>query len=300
MERTLTLPDGRRLGLSEYGDPLGAPVLYFHGTPGCRLEPRDFGHDAAQRAGVRLIVLERPGYGLSSPLPGRRILDWPDDVECAANQLGLERFWVLGYSGGCPFALATAWKLGDRVRGVTICEGLGPLEGAGALAEIPWYHPQRLMLGAGGLLLRPIFWALVFAGRRDPDFLFSRMPSVDRRIAEREQVRASFRESLLGEAVVQGLAAPVLELSATLRPWGFALEEIRTPVRIFQGEQDTNCTPSMARTMSSRIPGAELIMLPEAGHLIVWDLMEQFLRATLRGGAGADTSATGTSAQALG
>src|SRR3954471_17322215 len=96
---TITLPGGRRLGYAKYGDPDAMPVLYCHGFPSCRLEP-----SMLPVSGIRLIALDRPGYGLSEPLPGRTLRDWPRDVAAAADALGLHRFAVVGVSGGAPYA----------------------------------------------------------------------------------------------------------------------------------------------------------------------------------------------------
>ncbi len=105
--QTLSLRDGRRLGYGEYGKPDGEPGFYFHGHPGSRLEPQ-FADEAAADAGVRIIALDRPGYGLSDFQPHRTILDWPRDVGEAADMLGLDRFSVLGSLG--------RWALRPRLR----------------------------------------------------------------------------------------------------------------------------------------------------------------------------------------
>ena len=94
---TITLPDGRRLGCAEYGDPDAMPVLYCHGFPSCRLEP-----SMLPVSGIRLIALDRPGYGLSDPLPGRTLLDWPRDVAAAADALGLGTSPSPVYPGALP------------------------------------------------------------------------------------------------------------------------------------------------------------------------------------------------------
>ncbi|KIH87669.1 alpha/beta hydrolase [Sporothrix brasiliensis 5110] len=108
--QTVTLPDGRTLGFAEYGAPEGAPVLYFHGFPSNRLEGQAM-DKSAKRHKVRLLCLDRPGYGLSTLQPGRRMLDWPDDVMAFASTQNLSKFGVLGGSGGGPYVLACASKL---------------------------------------------------------------------------------------------------------------------------------------------------------------------------------------------
>jgi pimeloyl-ACP methyl ester carboxylesterase len=120
-EGTVALPDGRRLGFGEYGVRGGKPVLLFHGTPG----GRQFDQGLPVRdAGAWLFVLERPGFGVSDSKPGRRLLDWPSDVEVFADAFGLDRFSVVGFSGGAPYALACGYALPGRVTLVGLVVGM--------------------------------------------------------------------------------------------------------------------------------------------------------------------------------
>lgn len=127
--RTVTRPDGRRLAWAEYGDPVGEPLLYMHGTPSCHLEATAFAIDrAAARLGVRLIVIDRPGMSDSAFQRGRRVLDWPGDVAVVADRLSIEQFAVLGYSGGGPYAAATAHALPERVQVLRLVACVAHLE----------------------------------------------------------------------------------------------------------------------------------------------------------------------------
>ncbi|CAK7224504.1 hypothetical protein SBRCBS47491_005574 [Sporothrix bragantina] len=108
--QTVTLPDGRKLGFAEYGAPNGNPVIYLHGFPSNRLEGVAF-DKAAKQHKVRLLSIDRPGYGLSTLQPGRQMLDWPDDVLAFAKTQNLSKFGILGASGGGPYVLACARKL---------------------------------------------------------------------------------------------------------------------------------------------------------------------------------------------
>ncbi|OAF59268.1 hypothetical protein VC83_04492 [Pseudogymnoascus destructans] len=96
--QTFTLPDGRQLGYTEYGDRNGTPLLYFHGYPSCRLGAYAI-DDIARRQHTRLLALDRPGFGLSTPQPKRSIADWPADASAFAKSMQLSRFAVLGASG---------------------------------------------------------------------------------------------------------------------------------------------------------------------------------------------------------
>jgi pimeloyl-ACP methyl ester carboxylesterase len=104
---TIKLGDGRALAYAEYGDPVGRPVFYFHGFPGSRLEAA-LADSAASSVSMRLVAVDRPGYGRSDFKPRRRILDWPEDVSELARELAIDRFSVLGVSGGGPYGIPSA------------------------------------------------------------------------------------------------------------------------------------------------------------------------------------------------
>lgn len=135
-EQRVRLPDGRWLGYAEHGDPTGRPVLVFRGAPASRLSYWPDPAIAASLA-VRLISPDRPGYGLSTFQPGRAMLDWPGDVTAFAAALGLERFAVLGVSGGAPYALACAYKIPQRLMGVAVVSGMGPLDNPALARTFP-------------------------------------------------------------------------------------------------------------------------------------------------------------------
>src|SRR2546421_4137372 len=126
---TVRTVDGRTLAYAEAGDPAGAPVLYFHGLPGSR---SDFNlplfQEALAESGVRVIGVDRPGFGASDFQPGRRYEDWAADVAAVADELAVDRFGVLGYSSGGPYVVACANALRDRLTFAGIVSGVAPAE----------------------------------------------------------------------------------------------------------------------------------------------------------------------------
>ena len=126
----IQVSDKRRLAYAEYGEPDGAPVLLFHGLPGSRLS---WGliPGSPFPPGLRIIAPDRPGYGRSDPKPGRTVLDWADDVAELADVLEIEKFAVLGVSGGGPGALACAWKMPERLTSVGVVSSPAPTNAPG-------------------------------------------------------------------------------------------------------------------------------------------------------------------------
>ena len=269
---TITLGDGRKLGYAQFGDPHGTPVFYFHGFPGSRVEAHLL-HDIAARRGVRVIALERPGYGLSDFLPGRTIVDWPADVAEAADTFGLDRFAVIGISGGGPYACACARYLGERLTTAAIVCGLGPVESHDA--REPMMHAARLGFFLGRNtpgLLRLVYRGLgsMIADRTENilDAWTHRAPQPDRAVltdpAMRSMLLATFREAVRSGA--DGLAHDLILYS---RPWGFELEEIAVPVVLWHGEVDATVPPSHGREVARRIHQCRATFYPGEGHFSI-------------------------------
>src|SRR6185503_12550356 len=142
--REIKLRDGRTLAYAEYGSPRGQPIIHCHGTPSSRVEGElTFSGTTAAELGVRIIVPDRPGMGRSDFQPGRRIVDWPNDVLELAAALGLDTFAVLGSSGGAPYAAACGALIPSRIRVVGLLGGLAPADAPGVLASM--VGPMRMM-----------------------------------------------------------------------------------------------------------------------------------------------------------
>lgn len=197
VERTLELRGGRRLGFAEYGRPDGEPCFYFHGHPGSRFEA-EVAHEVAAGAGIRVLALDRPGYGRSDFEPNRTILSWSRDVEAVADQLRLERFAVLGASGGGPYALACGHALPERVRRIGLISSIAPYQATGVTRGMRWQNRVGFQAGARfPPLSRLIMWSMGRQLRRDPertlDALVSAMSPSDVEIARRPEIRRMLR-----------------------------------------------------------------------------------------------------------
>ena len=143
MTASVTLPDGRELAYEVYGDPAGDPVLSFHGGLSSRLDAAP-AHQAALDLGVRLISPDRPGIGRSTFQPGRRLLDWPADVAALTEALGIDRFAVMGWSCGGPYAAACGARMSDRVTAVGLLSSAVPFELVGTTKGLA--RDDRLLL----------------------------------------------------------------------------------------------------------------------------------------------------------
>ena len=218
-----------------------------------------------------MLALDRPGYGRSDFLPDRRLLDWPDDVLAVAGHLGLERFAVLGVSGGGPYALACASLLGDRLTATGVACGLGPYGVGPAMAAMYW--PMRW-----GMRLTHWCPALGVAGYRrfasrilshNPDNFFEfyarRAPAADREILARADCRQVLRDSML-EAFRQDTRGAGQDLQVYTRDWGFRLEDVAMPVHWWHGEKDPTVPVAFAHYAKARLPRCHLELTPDDGH----------------------------------
>jgi pimeloyl-ACP methyl ester carboxylesterase len=258
--------------VDELGSPAGFPLIMHHGTPGGRLLPGWWHEPAAERQ-LRVIGFDRPGYGERAARPGRSVADVADDVALLADQLGLERFATMGFSGGGPHALATGALLPDRVVAVATVAGVGPYGAPGldflqGMGEANVVEFGLALEGAEKLepFLQEEAASIVAA---DVDTVISAMETLlsppDRAALTgrtAEYLLSSARDALRG-----GIAGWRDDDLAFTRPWGFDLEQLTVPVSIWQGEQDLMVPQHHAPWLAARIPAAELHVLPDEGHV---------------------------------
>jgi pimeloyl-ACP methyl ester carboxylesterase len=280
MENTISLMDGRTLAFAEYGDPHGTPVFFFHGIPGSRLfRPPD---DVTTHLGVRLITTDRPGSGLSTYQPKRRILDWPRDVCALADSLGIETFHIAGHSGGGPYTLACAHTLPARVRGAAVLCGAGPADTDEALKTMTTLN--RLAFSIGRYTPWPLWkllvWYLYRMGHDNPAYLFERgskdRPQADTDVLNRPGV-LELNYASQSEALRQGTRGFAQEARLIVCPWGFRLEEILVPVHIWHGTDDVDTPVAMGKAVAARIPKSQLTIYPGEAHMLLFPHWEEIL-----------------------
>lgn len=281
-DQRITLRDGRSLGWAEYGDRQGRPLFYFHGFPACRLEAA-LTDRAAARLGIRVIAADRPGIGLSDYQHGRTLGDWPTDVGELADALGLQRFAVLGVSGGAPYALACAAKIPLRLAAVGTVGGLGPVAAGGRTAGMAALNRFFLFLFRRAPWLGQPLLSLLGAGiRRRPEWFFdlftATVPAVDRMALVPPDIRPLFHASMR-EAFRQGARGAARELVLYSRPWDFDLAAIAVPVDLWHGELDVTVPDSMGEYLARTIPNCRSRFLDSEGHFsLPLKRMEEILR----------------------
>lgn len=279
------LSDGRRLGHTEYGDTTGKPMLFFHGLGTSRVAcpPSE---ELARELGVRLISVDRPGIGLSDRLPGRRLLDWPADVAEFADRLGLERFAVVGWSGGGAYAAACGHALAERVRVVGLVSAPAPISGvpradylrrfdrtaAHAARRAPW-------------MIRLALWHWGRPQRRDPERFFEQsvaeMCAADQEVLADSSLRTLMIENS-SELYRQGGRGLYDEALTLARRWGFRPADIRAPVRLWHGARDDTVPVSMAHYLARTIPNCRATIYPDEGHHLLYRRWPEILGTLAR------------------
>ena len=279
VEGKLEVVDGRTVGWADAGTS-GTPVLWCHGGPGSRLEGIALG-PVAEEAGLRIVGIDRPGYGASTPQPGRTIAGWVADALAVVDHLGIDRFAVVGVSTGGAYALAVAAAAPDRVLGAVLCcaltdmawdEGRAMVPGGGT--EEIWAAPDRetalaiavatfgddgtkIATAAAGAELPAADVALFM----DPEWLGALGPNL----------QASFTQGVVGytdDRLADGLG------------WGsFDVAAVRCPVRVIHGGSDTIVPVAHAHHTASIVPGATLHVFDDLGHFsIVGEVVPQLSR----------------------
>ena len=274
--------DGRRLVYRVLGDRSGAPVFYLHGTPGSRLGPYPRSM-LLHHLGVRLIAYDRPGYGGSDRLPLRRVAHAASDVEAIADALGIERFSVLGRSGGGPHALACAAGLPARIQRVAVLVGLAPRTAEG----LDWYagmtesNVHDFTVAESSLAeLAQLIEGYADRIRNDPAQLLRNLgpelPRADWRVVSDSTIRSGLRRTF-AEAISRSGAGWVDDARSFIQDWGFEPADIKTETLLWHGERDVFSPVGHTRWLARRIPGALERVVPDAAHFSAFNALLEVL-----------------------
>ena len=284
VEGVASLADGRKIGFAEYGVPEGRAVLWFHGTPGARRQVPEAARVAATERGMRLIALERPGVGASTPHLYDRIVDWSTDVDEVADRLGVDRFGLIGLSGGGPYVLACAHQFPDRVASGAIMGGVAPTRGddavPGGLVDL-----TRRFAPAIRAIHKPLSRTLWTTVRVIGPFssqafeLYARIsPEGDRRVFRVPGMKEMFIDDLLRGSRA-AFSAPANDIVLFGRHWGFQLGDIKVPIHFWQGGADYIVPVEHGHHLAAIVPNSELRVRDDDGHLGNLDAGDEVLDA---------------------
>ena len=268
---------GRTLAFEDSGARAGRPVVLFHGAPGSRLFSPDSAATAS--AGVRLITFDRPGYGRSDPLLDRRVADTANDVVALLDHLDIDRASVVGWSGGGPFAVATAVHAAERVTRLVLVSAPGPLD------EVPgaWEALGDYQRPTAEMARREPHRSVRSIARHMTPFLADPASFLGRGLGvDGDVLRGPARPMLVAqvtEALAQGAEGIASDLVAMWLDWGFRLPAVTAPTTVFQGALDAH-NHEDARTYASGIPDASLVVWKDVGHLGIVAKWSEVLDAT--------------------
>jgi pimeloyl-ACP methyl ester carboxylesterase len=271
-QNIVQLHGGAVLAFEEYGDPSGVPVIFCHGWPSSRTMAQ-LTDDAARGLGVRIISPDRPGISGSTMQRDRKLSDWPGFLQGLVDHLKISDFRILAISGGAPYAYATAIAIPERVRAIAIVGGVIPFaELKDFKGLLPLYRWMLAFYRNRPQLLRQLFrLARPFLSFRAPIRL---RPLLLKMLLLRPCDAASLRDNAAFEAIFEsqrrawrGSAEGVMDDARIYaQPWGFAVQDVRVPVRLWHGKQDRAFAVCLAEEIANRLPNCQARFIENEGH----------------------------------
>lgn len=286
LEGNVAVRDGRRMSFAEYGSPRGPALVWMHGTPGARRQIPLEARALAERDGLRIIGIDRPGIGSSSPYLYPDILDWTEDLTLVLDALAVDEARIIGLSGGGPYALAAGAALPDRIVGIGVLGGVAPTAGLDAVDGgpiqlavrlAPMLDLARVPLGVG--LTQAIRVVRPLAGPA-LDLYAAFQPAGDKNLLSRPEFKAMFLDDLLNGSRFQTLA-PLNDLVLFTRPWGFDLADVGVPVRWWHGDADHIVPFRHGQHVVDRLPDAALSVIDGESHLGGLGIAEEVVRTLM-------------------
>ncbi len=278
--QTLELKDGRTLGFAEYGEPNGRAVFHFNGSGGSRLEhPADL--TILTELGIRYISTDRPGHGNSTPQSDRELLDWPDDVAFLANNLGIDKFYVLGWSAGGVHALACAYKLPERIIAGAIVCGLAPPDRPNPYKDYKGFLRLLMVLGRNFPTTVYVFRRMAAKQINKPNskigekFIKS-LPEVDQKPFENTEIKEMLIADIK-EGYKQGGDGLARDDIIINFPWKFDIKRIQTRFDIWQGDKDKNVPLNQGQYQANLLPNNNFHLLKDKGHMLLLDEWKNIL-----------------------
>jgi len=267
------LPDGRQLEFRAAGPEDGAVLLFHHGTPGAGIPFIPMAEAAAKR-GLRTIMYSRPGYGISTPQPGRRVIHAASDAAHVLDAISATTFRTIGWSGGGPHALACAAALPDRCLSAVTIASVAPFTGG----QFDWFdgmadeNIEEFGLALKGAeALTPFLEA--FAGAVSTISAEDVASSLGGLLSEVDKAHmtgelASWLAETFHIGLSHGIAGQLDDDLAFMSDWGFDLKNVKR-VAVWQGGQDRMVPYGHGVWLADHIPGAQRRLFPAEGHLSI-------------------------------
>jgi pimeloyl-ACP methyl ester carboxylesterase len=271
-ENFVEVGQGRVVAFEEYGDANGIPVIFCHGWPSSRTMAQ-LTEQSASELGIRIISPDRPGISGSTLQLERKLSDWPRIVELLVDQFGIHEFRMLGISGGAPYAYATAVAMPERVRAIAIVGGAPPFADlTDTDGLLPLYRWMLAFYRLRPHLLRRLFHlARPFLSVRPPVRL---RPLMLKLLLLRPCDAESLRDAKAFEAIFESqrrawrtsAEGVMADAQIYAQTWGFAIEDVRVPVRLWHGTQDRAFSLQLAENVAKRLPDCKPHFIDGAGH----------------------------------
>jgi pimeloyl-ACP methyl ester carboxylesterase len=286
LEGNIAVGEDRRIGFAEFGDPQGRAIFWLHGTPGARrqipMEARVF----SEQRNIRLIGVDRPGIGSSTPFQYETVLAFATDMATIADTLGVDKMAVVGLSGGGPYTLACAAAMPERIVAAGVLGGVAPTVGpdaiSGGLMALGTLAAPVIQVAGGPIRLAASTLIRLIRPVAEPAvYLYAAIsPEADRKMLVRPEFKAMFLDDLLNGSRKQ-LAAPFADIVVFARDWGFRLDEVKVPIRWWHGDRDHIVPFAHGQHVVNGLPDAELHHLPGESHLAGLGRTEDILSAML-------------------
>ncbi|PYI48703.1 MAG: hypothetical protein DMF11_02930 [Verrucomicrobia bacterium] len=266
------LPEGAVVAFQEYGVPNGVPVMFCHGWPSSCTMAR-LTDEPARDLGIRIISLDRPGISGSSLQPDRKLSDWPRVVERIVEHLGVREFRILAISGGAPYAYATAVAMPQRVQAIAIVGGAPPMaELVAGEGLLPLYRWMLALYRTRPRLLRRLFHLVRPVLSLRPPVRFR--PLLLKMLMLRQCDAESLRDAAAFEAIFESqrrawrssAEGVMADAQIYAQPWGFAIEDVPVPVRLWHGKEDRAFSVHLAEQVAKRLPNCKARFVDDAGH----------------------------------
>jgi pimeloyl-ACP methyl ester carboxylesterase len=283
LEGNIAVGEDRQIGFAEFGDPQGRAVFWLHGTPGARRQIPMEARVYAEQRQIRLIGIDRPGIGSSTPHQYDTVFAFAEDLRTMADTLGIDKMIVVGLSGGGPYTLACAAAMPERVVAAGVIGGVAPTMGSdaisgGVMGNVGSRVAPLLQVAGGSIGLAATALVRLVKPVASPAVdLYGRLsPEADRRMLARPEIKAMFLDDLLNGSRKQ-MAAPIADIIVFARDWGFRLDQVKVPVRWWHGDHDHIVPFDHGLHVMAKLPDVEMYHLPGESHLAGLGRAEEIL-----------------------